>query len=332
MHEQGGQTPTDCDEAIAAALGGQEEAGASADAKGGPHGGSRLDADGDVGPAAAAAEQQELEAPSAPPMPPFLREGASPGAQERAGQPAGSNAAHTQLDEDERLARSLHDEELRRLSEEQRGGWVIICGAPMQRQPGAGLTRSARITASTPVGQVPLPALSNTLVPLSLCSDAERLTSLPSLLSESALVRTLSDKLLQSVPLTKVRGARPPPPASSLLTPELRFQRFLLQPHGARFSRSPVNHPPTSLPQLLPRVNGPAAAGARAEPGRAGRARLEERLRLYCLTERQVKGDGACQFRALSDQLYRCEGQACRRRRRLPTPELLAVCCRCTAA
>lgn len=39
---------------------------------------------------------------------------------------------------------------------------------------------------------------------------------------------------------------------------------------------------------------------------RAGRARLEERLRLYCLVERRIKGDGNCQFRSLSDQLFRC--------------------------
>ncbi|KAF2947670.1 hypothetical protein DAI22_02g385800 [Oryza sativa Japonica Group] len=32
--------------------------------------------------------------------------------------------------------------------------------------------------------------------------------------------------------------------------------------------------------------------------------RLTERLRLYELVEHKVKGDGNCQFRALSDQLY----------------------------
>ncbi|KAI3424973.1 hypothetical protein D9Q98_008354 [Chlorella vulgaris] len=61
-----------------------------------------------------------------------------------------------------------------------------------------------------------------------------------------------------------------------------------------------------TLTKPLPQVNSSAAAAAAEGPGSAaGRARLESRLRLYCLVERQVKGDGACQFRALSDQLYR---------------------------
>ena len=56
---------------------------------------------------------------------------------------------------------------------------------------------------------------------------------------------------------------------------------------------------------MLPSVNADIAAAAAGDPPGAGRARLEARLRHYCLLERQVKGDGACQFRALSDQLYR---------------------------
>lgn len=59
--------------------------------------------------------------------------------------------------------------------------------------------------------------------------------------------------------------------------------------------------------RLIPAVNASiaAAAAAVAEPADEGRRRLEGRLKLFCLVEKQVQGDGACQFRALSDQLYR---------------------------
>ncbi|PRW45646.1 OTU domain-containing protein isoform X1 [Chlorella sorokiniana] len=40
-------------------------------------------------------------------------------------------------------------------------------------------------------------------------------------------------------------------------------------------------------------------------PEEEARRRLDERLTLFCLVERKVKGDGNCQFRALSDQLFR---------------------------
>lgn len=67
---------------------------------------------------------------------------------------------------------------------------------------------------------------------------------------------------------------------------------------------------PVTHPQLVPQVNpseatAAADAAGAAPVGPTGRALLERRLRLYCLTERVVKGDGACQFRSLSDQLYR---------------------------
>lgn len=37
----------------------------------------------------------------------------------------------------------------------------------------------------------------------------------------------------------------------------------------------------------------------------AARRRLQELVELYSLDEHLIKGDGNCQFRALSDQLYR---------------------------
>ncbi|KAK9830552.1 hypothetical protein WJX72_012417 [[Myrmecia] bisecta] len=53
----------------------------------------------------------------------------------------------------------------------------------------------------------------------------------------------------------------------------------------------------------VPRVN----SSTPATPGDefTNRQRLQLRLQMYGLCEREVKGDGNCQFRALSDQLYR---------------------------
>ncbi|KAG1659377.1 hypothetical protein FOA52_007840 [Chlamydomonas sp. UWO 241] len=64
--------------------------------------------------------------------------------------------------------------------------------------------------------------------------------------------------------------------------------------------------------QFLPSSNSFAgAAPGLALPGFDGgddsRSRLLVTLAAYDLTERVVKGDGACQFRALSDQLYGTE-------------------------
>jgi hypothetical protein len=117
-HHEGANASTDCDEAIARALE-AEEGGVTAGSGAGQQGGSRQGALADAGPAPAADEVQGPDAPSAPPLPCDPR---SPGSQERAGEPAGPGAAPAQLAEDEQLARSLHDEELQRLSEEQRGG------------------------------------------------------------------------------------------------------------------------------------------------------------------------------------------------------------------
>ena len=40
----------------------------------------------------------------------------------------------------------------------------------------------------------------------------------------------------------------------------------------------------------------------------ADHVRLRERLSMYGLDEREVRGDGNCQFRALSDQIFRDGG------------------------
>ncbi|XP_042384738.1 OVARIAN TUMOR DOMAIN-containing deubiquitinating enzyme 12-like isoform X2 [Zingiber officinale] len=51
----------------------------------------------------------------------------------------------------------------------------------------------------------------------------------------------------------------------------------------------------------VPRINGDIPSFDEAT---SDHQRLLERLRLYDLIERKVQGDGNCQFRALSDQLY----------------------------
>lgn len=66
----------------------------------------------------------------------------------------------------------------------------------------------------------------------------------------------------------------------------------LAQRHGVSFTR------------LVPRPNSVRPLPA-AEPAAVHRERLQQRLAMYALVERVVQGDGNCQFRALSDQLYR---------------------------
>lgn len=51
----------------------------------------------------------------------------------------------------------------------------------------------------------------------------------------------------------------------------------------------------------VPKINGEIPS---IDEATMDHERLTERLRLYELVENKVKGDGNCQFRALSDQLY----------------------------
>ena len=67
----------------------------------------------------------------------------------------------------------------------------------------------------------------------------------------------------------------------------------LTQTHGVSFTR------------LVPRPVSVRPPPAAAEPTAAPRARLAQRLAVYARVARVVQGDGNCQFRALSDQLYR---------------------------
>ncbi|XP_010032164.2 OVARIAN TUMOR DOMAIN-containing deubiquitinating enzyme 9 isoform X2 [Eucalyptus grandis] len=64
---------------------------------------------------------------------------------------------------------------------------------------------------------------------------------------------------------------------------------------GKRFNQMvPVPH--------VPKINGEIPS---IEEEVSDHQRLIDRLRLYFLVENKVQGDGNCQFRALSDQLYR---------------------------
>lgn len=60
----------------------------------------------------------------------------------------------------------------------------------------------------------------------------------------------------------------------------------------------------SQLLKLVPRLN-PFPAPAPSSAGQRERDRLRHRLAFYGLCEKEVLGDGNCQFRALSDQLFR---------------------------
>ena len=83
----------------------------------------------------------------------------------------------------------------------------------------------------------------------------------------------------QGTPRGAVGTARPLTPPSPVPTPWFCLLQ-LMQPHVILLPPDPTS----ALPD---------------------RQRLEVRLDRYGLVERIVKGDGNCQFRALSDQLYR---------------------------
>ncbi|CAN6273942.1 unnamed protein product, partial [Urochloa humidicola] len=59
-------------------------------------------------------------------------------------------------------------------------------------------------------------------------------------------------------------------------------------------------YPMVPVPHV-PKINGEIPS---VDEATMDHERLTERLKLYELTEHKVKGDGNCQFRALSDQLY----------------------------
>lgn len=74
----------------------------------------------------------------------------------------------------------------------------------------------------------------------------------------------------------------------------------LRRSHSRALARASV--PP---PQLVPRLNPIPSSALTGFGTSRDRDRLLHRLALYGLCEREVRGDGNCQFRALSDQLYR---------------------------
>mmetsp|Transcript_12293 Transcript_12293/g.14691 ORF Transcript_12293/g.14691 Transcript_12293/m.14691 type:complete len:192 (+) Transcript_12293:95-670(+) len=69
--------------------------------------------------------------------------------------------------------------------------------------------------------------------------------------------------------------------------------------------------PMISTKRHTPKVNDSGAEKVRTPKVVVDKARknLQETLDVYCLKERVVEGDGNCQFRALSDQLYHEQDQ-----------------------
>ncbi|XAR52347.1 Ubiquitinyl hydrolase 1 [Bertholletia excelsa] len=78
-------------------------------------------------------------------------------------------------------------------------------------------------------------------------------------------------------------------------SPEIAHESTLDGEVGKRLNQMvPVPH--------VPKINGVIPS---ADEQISDHSRLLERLRLYDLVELKVEGDGNCQFRALSDQIYR---------------------------
>eukprot|EP00887_Chlorella_sp_A99_P002213 scaffold21.g2213.t1 len=133
-----------------------------------------------------------------------------------------------------------------------------------------------------------------------LCRQhSAQLAVLPQLLPESPLPRSLSDAL-QHVGSERLVPAVNAPPWRAAAAPALEQQQQQQWDYASAHA-APQDPQPAwrweqqPLPEPQP--------SSRWVP--ADRQRLELRMTMYGLVERRVKGDGACQFRALSDQLYR---------------------------
>ncbi|KAH7853761.1 hypothetical protein Vadar_006302 [Vaccinium darrowii] len=84
-------------------------------------------------------------------------------------------------------------------------------------------------------------------------------------------------------------------PESQPHSPEIEIESVLDGEVGKRLNQMvPIPH--------VPKINGDIPS---ADEEISDHQRLLERLRLYELVELKVQGDGNCQFRALSDQIYR---------------------------
>jgi hypothetical protein len=93
-------------------------------------------------------------------------------------------------------------------------------------------------------------------------------------------------------------------------TPPIRRQQPGSPPVIARYTTAPVKpaspsvptKPKPTAPSVEERTEGPAEANL-SESYKSERRRMEQRLRLYQLCGRPIKGDGNCLFRAVADQL-----------------------------
>jgi len=89
----------------------------------------------------------------------------------------------------------------------------------------------------------------------------------------------------QPPPQAQAQAAYPPPPEGPVPAEMLAITQIAMP----------------EKQQLQPRVN---PAEPRTEVSQADHMTLNQRLRAYGLKEKKIKGDGNCQFRSISDQLF----------------------------
>lgn len=120
------------------------------------------------------------------------------------------------------------------------------------------------------------------------------------------------------IPITFVRPSSTMKTSTSSSPPRFRRGAYAAPTAAAAMPVPPVPTPVSTAPT---RVDRPAPPVVEQQPpammkqeeqpqkeeenaAQRERKRMLDRLQLYGLKERQVKGDGNCQFRALSDQLF----------------------------
>lgn len=107
------------------------------------------------------------------------------------------------------------------------------------------------------------------------------------------------------IPINFVGHSTPPVPPQPQVRSVMRTPAATRQPPPTARARSPPS-PSAVSPQARAVEDVPPMhreSTAESEIARREKQRMQSRLELYGLKERDVKGDGNCQFRALSDQL-----------------------------
>ena len=114
----------------------------------------------------------------------------------------------------------------------------------------------------------------------------------------------LPPPIIPEVPLLPNHSIVPPVNSNGVPTP---LERNFSAPVSGTIPPPYMPAPPPSNGALVegtPRVNSKIPT---QDAAMKDHARLKQRIKLYGLKERTVRGDGNCQFRALSDQLYGAE-------------------------